>query len=672
MRKQTLLGLLVAIYWVGQPVLSAQHRTTFMQDPASTYLAIEAEDFSTYFDHNPSNTDLPSWSTINDALASNGKALKVVGGAPGSNGTGVDALQDAKANYYLQFTRAGDYHLYVRYKHVASGSSFYLADGFGRAVRLVSPKLPNSTPDGQFQWQKVELQARGDFAGQYEVQDKDLGKVLTFNLWPREQDFEIDRFVLSQEDDLTSAELTALANTPNQVPPYRRNLLQYTSFEGLNQELGILSSTSSSFINFPGNTNGEFFPYLGQQALYLDQQFGGLAPQVTLRPVKLDCYTQSQVCFRWFSPAALTDEFEASDRFRVNLIFLDDGNNEITTYPILDVPGAGIQPINTLGDGYLEYCYTIHDDNASWPLPDNGASPAPVSASKVSIQFNLTASEDNEDIVIDEVYFTTTDPNPVDANIDHLSIQADNQSVQVDATGSVGAFLYLYAFSDGTIAPPLQDPSQLLTHTFASPGAFGVTLYALDACSNIRDVDFRTISSLLPVEWSYFYAKAEGDDVQLSWGTQTETNNYYFQVEWSRDGRQFFSIGTVEGTGNSQIKQDYSFRHPRPGSGLHYYRVKQVDYDGSFEYSVIRSVELLAATAIQFFPNPVGAALEIRKSWPGDFLLSIIDLQGRVILERWSRSAQDSWPLEGLAAGLYLVRYQDQSGVRRIWRMVKE
>lgn len=671
MRKQTLLGLLVAIYWVGQPVVSAQSRSIFIQDPASNYLAVETEDFSTYFDHNPANTDLQSWNIINDPNASNGKALRAAGGVQGNNGRGTNALQDAKVNYYLQFARSGTYYLYIRYKNVTGGSSFYIPDGFGRALRSFSPNLPNSSPAGQFRWHKYELPARGEFPGNYQVQDKDLGKVLTFSFWPREPDFELDRFVLSQEDDLTPAELAALPNTPNRVPPYRRNVLQYTSFEGLNQELGILSSTSSTFTNFPGNLHGDFFPYVGKQALYMDQVSGGLAPQVTFRPVRLDCYSQSEVCFRWFSPAALTNEFEASDRLRASLIFLDDGNNVITSYPILDIPGAGIREINVLGDGYLEYCYTIHDDNLGWPLPDDGASPTPVQATRVSLQFSLTASEDNEDIVIDEVYFTTTDPNPVDAVIDQLTIQPDNKTVQVDASGSVGGFLYLYAFSDGVLAPPQRDPSRIMSHTFATPGAYGVTLYALDECGNIRDIDLRTISSLLPVEWSYFHAKPHEEDVSLNWGTQTESNNHYFEVEWSMDGKQFTSIGAVEGTGNSQIEQQYSFMHKRPGSGLHYYRIKQVDYDGSFDYSAIQSVKLYGKTLVSFFPNPVGAVLEVKKLEAKTLHLKIVDIQGRVVAEKWLHSDEGVWPMDGLAPGLYFVQYRDKGGRMRSWRMVK-
>ena len=70
MRKQTLLGLLVAFYCFGQATLFAQNRSIYVQDPSSPHVVIEAEAFSMYFDHNPGNTDLQSWNTINDNTAS--------------------------------------------------------------------------------------------------------------------------------------------------------------------------------------------------------------------------------------------------------------------------------------------------------------------------------------------------------------------------------------------------------------------------------------------------------------------------------------------------------------------------------------------------------------------------------------------------------------------------
>lgn len=670
MRTQTLRTIVLAIVITLPFLASAQNESVFIQAPAAGHIAIEAENFSTYFDHNPVDQDLQSWITVNDIDASRGKALVASGGSNGNNGRGENGAKDAKANFYLQFGSAGTYYLYIRYKNSTGGNTLYISDGFGQAVRSYDQNLPNSSPAGQYRWQKISLLARGDFPGDFVVEPEDLGKVLSLTFWPQEPDFRLDRFVLSTDNALTDAQLDGLPNTANLRPSYRKNLLQYTSFEGLNQELGILSSSNTTLIGYPGNIDGEFFPYLGQRALYMNTIPGDLSPQVTFRPVRLACYQQSEVCFRWFSPAALDDQFEASDRFRASLIFLDDSDNVITSYPILDVPGAGIQPINSLGDGYLEYCYTIHNNDIGLPLPDDGAASNPVQATKVSLQFSLTASEDNEDIFIDEVYFTTTDPNPVTAAIDKLSIAADNLSLTVNAEGSEGGFLYLYAFSDGALATPQRDPAMDMIHTFAQPGSYAVSLYVLDECGNIREIDFRTVSALLPVEWLYFSARAKGNDVQLDWGTSTESNNEGFEIEWSYDGQSFKSIGQQKGAGTTQVEQDYTYLHRKPGSGIHYYRIKQIDFDGSFAYSATRSVSLSSKEQVQFFPNPVKDKLEFIKEMEEPLQVKLFDTYGREVKRFQLTKNRANFYLGDLAPGLYFAKYQI-AGEEKIQRIIK-
>ena len=671
MRTQTLRTIVLAIVITTQSVAFTQQiESVFIQAPAAGHIAVEAENFSTYFEHNPVNRDLQSWNTVNDIDASRGKALVATGGVNGNNGLGVNGVQDAKANFYLQFETAGTYYLYIRYKNSTGGNTLYISDGFARPLRSFDQNLPNSSPAGQYRWQKISLLARGDFPGDYVVQPKDVGKVLSLTFWPQEQDFRLDRFVLSTDNTLTAAQLNGLPNTANLRPSYRRNVLQYTSFEGLNQELGILSTTNTTLIGYPGNLNGDFFPYLGQRALYMNTIPGDLSPLVTFRPVRLTCYQQSEVCFRWFSPAALDDEFEASDRFRASLIFLDDADNEITSFPVLDIPGEGVQEINSLGDGYLEYCYTIHNNDIGLPLPDDGAASDPVQATKVSLQFSLTASEDNEDIFIDEVYFTTTDLNPVSAAIDKLSIDSDNLSLTVNAEGSEGGFLYLYAFSDGALASPQRDPTVDMVHTFSQPGSYAVSLYVLDECGNIREVDFRTVSALLPVEWLYFSARAKGNDVQLDWGTSTESNNDHFEIEWSRDGQFFKSIGEQKGAGNSQVEQDYTYQHDQPGSGIHYYRIKQVDFDGSFAYSATRSVSLGGKEKIQFFPNPVKDKLEFIRETDELLQVRLFDTYGREVRRFQLTENRSNFYLGDLAPGLYFAKYQI-AGEEKIQRIIK-
>ena len=93
--------------------------------------------------------------------------------------------------------------------------------------------------------------------------------------------------------------------------------------------------------------------------------------------------------------------------------------------------------------------------------------------------------------------------------------------------------------------------------------------------------------AILPVELLSFAAKEiSGNLIQLDWKTASETNNDYFIVEKSTDGMNFTPIGLVKGSGNSTINHNYSFLDKKnEGIQLYYYRLQQVDYDGTRNFS---------------------------------------------------------------------------------------
>ncbi|MBC7777949.1 MAG: hypothetical protein H7246_21120, partial [Phycisphaerae bacterium] len=114
-------------------------------------------------------------------------------------------------------------------------------------------------------------------------------------------------------------------------------------------------------------------------------------------------------------------------------------------------------------------------------------------------------------------------------------------------------------------------------------------------------------SEPLPVELVAFNAGMHKDKaVLLNWRTASESNNEGFHIDHSPDGRSWQTRGFVPGHGNSQTEQVYQFLDERPLPGTNYYRLKQIDFNGQFEYSAIKSV-LVAGDrklAIQVYPNP--------------------------------------------------------------------
>lgn len=133
------------------------------------------------------------------------------------------------------------------------------------------------------------------------------------------------------------------------------------------------------------------------------------------------------------------------------------------------------------------------------------------------------------------------------------------------------------------------------------------------SCSGSPAVELSGAVSVLPVELMLFEAKASNDKVSLYWQTASELNNEKFEVEESADGREFQKIGEVKGNGTTLEQQDYLYEVKNPRNGVAYYRLKQTDFDGKFEYSEIINVVFVSADdkSVAIYPNPVQDELTI-------------------------------------------------------------
>lgn len=145
-----------------------------------------------------------------------------------------------------------------------------------------------------------------------------------------------------------------------------------------------------------------------------------------------------------------------------------------------------------------------------------------------------------------------------------------------------------------------------------------------------------TVSGVLPVELTSFNAVGTADGVELKWETATETNNQGFDVERSTDLRYFTRIGFVNGNGTTTSKSSYSFVDKNTASGKLYYRLKQMDFGGTFEYSKVAVVDLTAPKAFslsQNYPNPFNPATVISFSLPveSEVTLSIYNSVGALV-----------------------------------------
>ncbi|MDX5482254.1 MAG: T9SS type A sorting domain-containing protein [Hymenobacteraceae bacterium] len=146
----------------------------------------------------------------------------------------------------------------------------------------------------------------------------------------------------------------------------------------------------------------------------------------------------------------------------------------------------------------------------------------------------------------------------------------------------------------------------------------------------------------LPVEIIYLKANKQGNDVVLKWATAMEQNNTGFEVQVSTDGFNFRKLAFVETkNGNASIRQEYAFIDKENGKhGTRYYRLKQIDVDGTFEYCGPKAVEFgEVVSEIKAYPNPFydEVSLDINAEVDGDVVITVTNAVGRQLLERTVR-----------------------------------
>lgn len=207
---------------------------------------------------------------------------------------------------------------------------------------------------------------------------------------------------------------------------------------------------------------------------------------------------------------------------------------------------------------------------------------------------------------------------------------------------------------------------------FDAGQAFGTlqSFGELTFSENIVTLGSVTPSNPLPVELIAFTGKEQDDMVLLSWKTASEQNNDFFLVEHSVDGRVFTEIGKVFGAGTTTVLQLYGFEHARPSYPDNYYRLKQVDYDGAYEYSnviLVRMKKVLSNASMDFvmYPNPTTDAqvsLEISElDFSKSLVLEVISLSGNKLISEEYPAGNFDQRINlnlgyGAKQGVYIVR----------------
>ncbi|MEO1451158.1 MAG: T9SS type A sorting domain-containing protein, partial [Bacteroidota bacterium] len=183
---------------------------------------------------------------------------------------------------------------------------------------------------------------------------------------------------------------------------------------------------------------------------------------------------------------------------------------------------------------------------------------------------------------------------------------------------------------------------------------------------------------VLPVEYASFTVELRNGNGVLEWITLTELNSDHFAVERSENGATFQAVGQVSAAGTSNEAQQYTFTDPginQLGQPIIYYRIRQVDIDGSFEFSQVLKVKVKlekVQAELKIYPNPAKteATISFQSHTIGTWEMEVIRLNGQSVFKQQIKSQRgenrvklnvDTWP-----RGHYIVRIQ--RGAARLTR----
>ena len=178
----------------------------------------------------------------------------------------------------------------------------------------------------------------------------------------------------------------------------------------------------------------------------------------------------------------------------------------------------------------------------------------------------------------------------------------------------------------------------------------------------------KTVTAL-PVSWLSFTAeKGSGNSVLLHWSTANESNNAYYEIEKSSDGKNFFAIGSLPGGNTPGMTQHYFYTDLNAFNGENYYRIKQVDRDGQYRYSITAIINLtLSPNFWLVYPNPaIGQTTVQLLQKLQEVSIILMDITGKklygVHLSNTQAGQKISIPLQHLTSGLYLLKLQTDQG----------
>jgi hypothetical protein len=194
---------------------------------------------------------------------------------------------------------------------------------------------------------------------------------------------------------------------------------------------------------------------------------------------------------------------------------------------------------------------------------------------------------------------------------------------------------------------------------------------AVTALNRLRLDNITLQATALPVELTYFQTEvADNQKIKIRWETATEINSSYFVLERSRDAVNYKAIASIEAAGSSTAKKTYSFTDESAMFGTNYYRLSQIDRDGTQQVFRPQAV-IIDDTYVPFgvFPNPsIGTNFNVKVEDSDEASLNLMDFSGRVIglnISKLTQTILEITPAESLKLGTYILEVQTLGSLKK-------
>lgn len=361
------------------------------------------------------------------------------------------------------------------------------------------------------------------------------------------------------------------------------------------------------------------------------------------------------------------------------------GNYKLIIDPAATLTGAGITTgyVVTNGSGSLEMDATT--SGVSYPVGGSsseynaikltpGTGPITCDVSVKDHVYDKTGTQVT-DYAVDATWIVLPHSNASFGIQTHWTDNSSGGALNIDPNQELTSFDHTSAYlsyrttgytGSGTWTPigvattaSGSDPYDLTaTTTLAMSGAGATTYYIATGTDGTNSF------SPLPVTFTAFNAAYTNGNGVLNWQTASEINNSRFEVERSMNGLNWENVGQVQGHGTTQEINNYTFTDNLAGvpAGVVYYRLRQVDYNGTFSYSVIRSIKMTAGAAVSMliYPNPSTDLVNISyATTEANSMIRITDMNGmEVYSEKISETGNIHRQVSTVAypAGTYFVQ----------------